>query len=139
MKKASWILVAVVAVGVMLVAALFAPSVGGARIRSASRFHSFGSLTTTRALVPGVPVTVGVAGVAESGDVLLAVRVATQNIPVRRVTSEEMQQGSWQVVLPCLFEVADSARLVLLDGGTRAVVAQSVALTVLPAGPDCAL
>ena len=70
---------------------------------------------------------------------LLLLRLSAETIVVDEITYSELSEGRARVVLPCSSgaEKSQQARLVLVDGGTRNMWAQSGRLTVLEQGPDC--
>jgi hypothetical protein len=144
MNKLQTFLLAAAALLVVVLISVVAVQIGGVSIRSTSRTHIIGSLTTaTRTLVPGVPVVVRAEGVEPqpSAAMILLMRLPEANVAVRQIESQELQRGSFSINVPCDSSVAAEepipTRLILIDRVSQAVLAQSNQLSLLPPGPDC--
>jgi len=132
-----------VAVAIMAALGVLAMRVGGVSIRSASQTYKMEKLEVTNsAILPGVPVTVRIAleslQVVKALPVLL-LRLSTGTVVIDEITRNELIEGNARVVLPCSSGVGknEPVRLVLVDGVSKTVLAQSISLTLLEPGPDC--
>lgn len=132
-----------VTVVIMIVLGVLAMRVGGVSIRSASQTYKMGKLeVASKVLLPGVPATVEITleslRAIKTSPILL-LRLSTETVVVDEITRVELTEGRARVVLPCSSGVGKSqrARLVLVDGGSRNILAQSESLTILEPGPDC--
>lgn len=142
-KGAKTAVTLLLAVAVMIVLGVLAREMNGVSIRSASQTYKMGKLeVASQVILPGVPVIVEITleslGAIKTLPILL-LRLSTETIVVDEITYSELSEGRARVVLPCSSGAGKSqqARLVLVDGGTRNMLAQSGSLTVLEQGPDC--
>jgi hypothetical protein len=141
MTKAVKILIALlVTITIMIALGVLSMRVGGVSIRSASQTYKMGILEVANSvLLPGVPVTVGInieslREIKTSPKLLL--RLSSGTVVMGEITRRELTEGAARVVLPCS-SGSGQVRLVLVDGVTQNILAQSDSLTILAPGPDC--
>lgn len=128
---------------IMVALGVLAMRIGGVSIRSASQTYKMGKLKVTNSvLLPGVPVTVEITleslRVIKASPVLL-LRLSSGTVVIDEITYSELSEGRARVVLPCSSGAGknEQVRLVLIDGGSQNILAQSKSLTMLEPGPDC--
>lgn len=144
MDKSMKIIVSLlVTIGVLVALGVLALRVGGVSIRSASQTYEMGKLEVVNTvLLPGVPITVGItieSLEAIKASPMLLLRLSTETTVIDEITYDELSRGRAMVVLPCNSRGGEKgrARLVLIDGDSQEVLAQSEQLTILAPGPDC--
>lgn len=134
-----------VVVGLILVVlGILVAQVGGTAVRSASRALEVGSISSNQStLLPGTPTRFSVSLTrVPSESSLLVLRFPEANFILNEVSATQLTAGELDVRLPCSGDLVDAglnsgARLVLIESGRGAMLAQSGPLTILPPGRDC--
>jgi|GEM_PF-2570555 hypothetical protein len=127
-----------------IVVALVASQIGGSRIR-ASHQMSIGQLSlASNKVLPGVPVNVtydiiDIVGIEDAS--IIMVRTSEESVAIGEVSSVQLGTGKFTIQVPCNSDViskaADNKARLVLVSEQQGVLAQSDAISILPAGPDC--
>jgi hypothetical protein len=128
----------------LIVVALVASQVGGARIRASHQISIGQLLLSSDKVLPGVPVNVrydmiNVAGIEDAS--MIMVRTSEESVAIGEVSAAELGKGRFTVRVPCSSEIYEQARRnkarFVLVSGNYGVLAQSGSFSILPPGPDC--